>query len=80
MPSMKGPGLEAIVTRTNEKDRGHRGVRGPWSLRPWRPGPVVACARRQSPRARASRLGRQSFFFESIVKKRRMAAAYRIPA
>jgi hypothetical protein len=51
------------------------GVRGPWSLRPWRPDPVVACARRQSPRARTSRQGRQSFFLESTVKMRRMDQA-----
>jgi hypothetical protein len=51
------------------------GVRGPRSLRPWRPDPVVACARRQSPRARTSRQGRQSFFLESTVKMRRMDQA-----
>ncbi len=34
---------------------------------PWRP-PVVVCARRQSPRARTSRQGRQSFFFASDEK------------
>jgi hypothetical protein len=40
---------------------------------PWRP-PVVVCARRQSPRARASRQGRQSFFFASDEKRcQRMA-------
>ena len=33
---------------------------------------VVDFARRQSPWARASRQGRQSFFFDSVVKMRRM--------
>jgi hypothetical protein len=54
------------------KSRGHRSVfRGPWSLRSRRPHSVVDYARRQSPRARASRQGRQSFFFDSVVKMRR---------
>ena len=47
---------------------------------PWRP-PVVVCARRQSPRARASRQGRQSFFFASDEKMgQRMARTIPGPA
>ena len=61
--------------QTNEKPRSPSWCRGPWSLRSLE-APVRRRTRRQSPRARASRQGRQSFFFES---SRRCGGSYAEP-
>jgi hypothetical protein len=58
---------DRFAVGANQKAAVTIGVRGPRSLRSLE-APVVVCARRQSPRARASRLGRQSFFFASDKK------------
>jgi amino-acid N-acetyltransferase len=71
--------MEAVRHLANMKNRGHQLVSAaPGASVPGGPFRSSLGARRQSPRARASRQGRQSFFLDSAMKVWRMHAAYRL--